>query len=173
MQFFIVALSALLQTTFAKVQQETIVQPVDYQSICGLTKYNFNNQSLNDLNVLFACDLQASNPSNNTKFPNLAVVNNTNQTIQNVAFEIRSTGDNQLFNYKRPAMIIVPKSEAEVQRAVKIGNQNNLRVCGRSGGHGYLGYSNCDGGLMIDLRELDNISFSFKVEIYWETFIMF
>ncbi len=56
-----------------------------------------------------------------------------------------------------PALILRPKSAAEVAAAVQCGIENDLIISVRSGGHSNAGLSTNDGGLVIDLHYLNQI----------------
>lgn len=64
----------------------------------------------------------------------------------------------QIFNTNysgsTPAAVVVPKSAADVQKAVAFAAAHNLKVAPRSGGHSYVGASTADGTMVLDLRQL-------------------
>ncbi len=57
----------------------------------------------------------------------------------------------------RPALIACCQGVSDVQTALKIARTNGLEVAVRSGGHGFAGLSTVDGGLLIDLRSLNDV----------------
>ena len=59
---------------------------------------------------------------------------------------------------RRPACIAVCKSVRDVQRAIQFGRAHNLTIAIRGGGHNAAGLSSCEGGLVIDLRELRDVA---------------
>lgn len=71
---------------------------------------------------------------------------NTARRIWNGAFD------------KKPALIARCIAVADVSHAVQFALANNLLVAVRGGGHSLSGQSLCDGGLMIDLSPMKNVS---------------
>ncbi len=59
------------------------------------------------------------------------------------------------FDGRRPAAIALCATESDVQRCVEFAATQGMPVAARSGGHSYAGYSTPDGGLIIDVSELD------------------
>jgi FAD/FMN-containing dehydrogenase len=59
---------------------------------------------------------------------------------------------------KRPALIARCLSSADVAEAVTFAREHNMLTAVRGGGHSWPGKSVCDGGLMIDLSQLTNVS---------------
>lgn len=59
---------------------------------------------------------------------------------------------------KSPAAIVVCESEEDVVAAVKFANENNLSISIRGGGHHVGGFAVCEGGLMIDLSSMRNVT---------------
>jgi FAD/FMN-containing dehydrogenase len=56
---------------------------------------------------------------------------------------------------KRPALIARCVSAADVSKAVTFAADNNLLVAVRGGGHSWPGKSVCEGGIMIDLSQMN------------------
>jgi FAD/FMN-containing dehydrogenase len=56
-----------------------------------------------------------------------------------------------------PALILRPKSAADVVAAIRYGIEDNLGISVRSGGHSIAGLSTNDGGLVIDLHYLNQV----------------
>jgi FAD/FMN-containing dehydrogenase len=52
-----------------------------------------------------------------------------------------------------PAFIVLPTNAGQVQGIVNCARNNGVKVCARSGGHGFTGSAHCT-GVMVDLREL-------------------
>jgi FAD/FMN-containing dehydrogenase len=59
---------------------------------------------------------------------------------------------------RRPAIIVQPADTADVQKAVRFGRENNLLTSIKGGGHAASGHAVADGGLMIDLALLNEIT---------------
>jgi FAD/FMN-containing dehydrogenase len=57
-----------------------------------------------------------------------------------------------------PALIVCCTDSSDVIRAVEFARDQHLAVAVRSGGHSAPGYSVCDGGLVIDLSRMRDIS---------------
>jgi hypothetical protein len=59
---------------------------------------------------------------------------------------------------KRPALIARCMNAEDVGNAVSFASDNNLLVAVRGGGHSWPGKSVCDGGLMIDLSQMNTVT---------------
>jgi FAD/FMN-containing dehydrogenase len=59
---------------------------------------------------------------------------------------------------KRPALIARCLDDDDVSKAVSFARDNNLLVAVRGGGHSWPGHSVCDGGLMIDLSQMNRVA---------------
>ena len=70
--------------------------------------------------------------------------------------EVRSIW-NGMIN-KHPALIARCKNSKDVSLAVKLARNHNLLTSIRGGGHNVAGNAVCDGGLMIDLSLMNNVS---------------
>lgn len=57
----------------------------------------------------------------------------------------------------RPALIARCAGVSDVRAALRIARESGLEVAVRSGGHGFAGLSTVDGGLLIDLRLLNDV----------------
>ena len=68
----------------------------------------------------------------------------------------------RVFNGRRPdrqpAAVLIAKSVDDVQKGVRLANENGWTVAIRSGGHSWAAWSVRDGGLLIDLGALREIS---------------
>jgi FAD binding domain/Berberine and berberine like len=61
---------------------------------------------------------------------------------------------NTNYNGSTPAVVVVPTSSADVQKAMAFAAAHNLKVAPRSGGHSYIGASTANGAMVLDLRQL-------------------
>ena len=59
---------------------------------------------------------------------------------------------------KRPALIARCMNSEDVSNAVIFAQERSLLTAVRGGGHSWPGKSICDGGLMIDLSQLSNVT---------------
>ena len=59
---------------------------------------------------------------------------------------------------KRPALIARCMNAGDVSNAVSFARDNNLLVAVRGGGHSWPGKSVCEGGLMIDLSQMNTVT---------------
>jgi FAD/FMN-containing dehydrogenase len=58
----------------------------------------------------------------------------------------------------RPAVIVRPRSAAEVATAIRFARDHDLEIAIRSGGHSASGHSSTDGGLVIDLAGMRGVT---------------
>ncbi len=75
----------------------------------------------------------------------------------------------RVFNGRRPDRqpdaVLIAGSVEDVQKAVRLAAQNGWTVAVRSGGHSWAAWSVRDGGLLLDLGALDDISYDEETHI--------
>src|SRR3989449_11024253 len=59
---------------------------------------------------------------------------------------------------RRPAVIARCTTPNEVAAAIKFGTDQDLEISVRGGGHNFAGFAVCQGGLMIDLSEMRQVT---------------
>jgi FAD/FMN-containing dehydrogenase len=74
----------------------------------------------------------------------------------NAAYEARRLVWNGAFD-RKPALIACCTGAADVRRAVDFARSNRLLTAVRAGGHSVSGKSSCDGGLVIDLQQMQGV----------------
>jgi len=65
---------------------------------------------------------------------------------------------NQLRSARRPDLIVRVRDEHDVVKAMNFADHNNLRVVARGGGHSWSGLAVRDGGMLIDLQNLNQVT---------------
>src|SRR5437763_13701453 len=59
---------------------------------------------------------------------------------------------------QRPATVVRPSSTADVIRAVGMARTTGAPLAIRGGGHSVAGFSLCDGGIVVDMRGLNQVA---------------
>ena len=67
----------------------------------------------------------------------------------------------------RPAAIVRAADAADVASVVTIARDSDLELAVRSGGHSAAGHSSCDGGIVIDVRDLDGLDIDVAGRTAW------
>ncbi|MCC9306300.1 FAD-binding oxidoreductase [Kitasatospora sp. RB6PN24] len=73
------------------------------------------------------------------------------------AYSYERLGFNELNDGQLPAAIARCASAGDVQACLDVARGHGIPIAARSGGHSYLGYSIPNGGLVIDLRYLNQV----------------
>jgi hypothetical protein len=68
---------------------------------------------------------------------------------------------------KRPSVILRPRSAADVSAAVALARDNGLELAVRSGGHSGAGHSTTEGGVVIDLRDMQKLDIDETAKTAW------
>jgi FAD/FMN-containing dehydrogenase len=68
---------------------------------------------------------------------------------------------------RRPAAVIRVANVADVAAVINFASATDLELAVRSGGHSVGGYSGTDGGLVIDLRDLNGIDIDHDANTVW------
>lgn len=72
-------------------------------------------------------------------------------------YGVARLGYNELNDDRMPAAVARCTSAADVQSCLDAARGHGVPIAARSGGHGYLGYSVPDGGLVMDLRPMARV----------------
>src|SRR6266498_3503603 len=59
---------------------------------------------------------------------------------------------------RRPALVVRPSNVDDVLAAVRFGRELDLEIAIRGGGHSAVGHSTSDGGLVIDLGRMNDVT---------------
>jgi FAD/FMN-containing dehydrogenase len=68
---------------------------------------------------------------------------------------------------RRPAAIVRPADAAEVARVVALARDRGLELAVRGGGHSTAGHSSTDGGLVLDLSEMNDLDIDVEGRTAW------
>ncbi|KAE8152887.1 hypothetical protein BDV25DRAFT_137436 [Aspergillus avenaceus] len=64
---------------------------------------------------------------------------------------------NSLYRWNSPAAVVQAVNEADVQETVKFAAQQNIQLSVRSGAHGFGGFCLNQGGIVLDIRSLNQV----------------
>ena len=67
----------------------------------------------------------------------------------------------------RPSVIVRPRNDADVARAVTLARDTGLPLAVRSGGHSGAAHGTADGGVVIDLRDMKAVEFDVENGTAW------
>ncbi len=67
----------------------------------------------------------------------------------------------------KPAIIARVLDAEDVAAALRFARLNDLEVAIRSGGHSVAGFGGCDGGMVIDMREIDSLEIAADKSSVW------
>lgn len=67
---------------------------------------------------------------------------------------------------KQPQVVVRPQSSNDVAKAVKYAGENNLTISSRAAGHSLSGQALNDGGILLDMRSLNQIH-EFNPDMLW------
>jgi FAD/FMN-containing dehydrogenase len=68
---------------------------------------------------------------------------------------------------RRPAVIVMAADAAEVARVIELARETGLELAVRSGGHSIPGHSTTEGGIVLDLRDLNGLEIDVDSRTAW------
>jgi FAD/FMN-containing dehydrogenase len=68
---------------------------------------------------------------------------------------------------RRPAMIVRAADAADVARVIELARETGLELAVRSGGHSVPGHSTTEGGIVLDLRDLNGLEIDVASRTAW------
>ena len=71
-------------------------------------------------------------------------------------YETEKQPSNKDHATSNPAVIVYPRGTKQTAAAIRCASEASLKICIRSGGHSYEGFSTCD-GMLIDVRQMHEV----------------
>jgi FAD/FMN-containing dehydrogenase len=71
------------------------------------------------------------------------------------------------FDQRRPVVIIRAADPSDVARVVELARQTGLEFAVRSAGHSLAGHSTTDGGIVLDLSQMNTLEIDTKMRTAW------
>jgi FAD/FMN-containing dehydrogenase len=68
---------------------------------------------------------------------------------------------------RRPAVIVRAADAADVARVIELARETHLQLAVRSGGHSIPGHSTTEGGIVLDLRDLNGLEIDIEGRTAW------
>jgi FAD/FMN-containing dehydrogenase len=68
---------------------------------------------------------------------------------------------------RRPAVIVMAADAADVARVIELARETGLELAVRSGGHSVPGHSTTEGGIVLDLRDLNGLEIGVDSRTAW------
>lgn len=104
--------------------------------------------------------------SNRTRDPDLTAVLEASDITVLVAgdkdYERAVASSNLFYRFARPRYVVRPQSKEQVSLIVKEAVHRKIRITVKNGGHSYIGSSFPNDGIMLDLKEMNQV----RVEKY-------
>jgi len=73
-------------------------------------------------------------------------------------YELSVATANFLYRYHRPKWVVRPRNGEDVATTVRLANSMGERITVKNGGHSYAGFSNADGGILVDLCNMKAVT---------------
>ncbi|KAF8417512.1 hypothetical protein EV426DRAFT_622940 [Tirmania nivea] len=93
-------------------------------------------------------------------------------TAGNREFELSVATPNFLYRYHRPTWVVRPRNDKDVATTVGFANTMGERITVKNGGHSYAGFSNANGGILVDLCNMKAVKIEDNTEEDTKVMIM-